>query len=65
MAEIRRMKPEEARRKAQSGEALFVCAYDDEDLCNRLRLEDSLTLAELKTKLADKGKEQEIIFYCQ
>lgn len=65
MADVRRVKPDEARPKAQSGEALFACAYEDEGLCNRLRLENSLTLAELKTQLSGKGKEQEIIFYCQ
>lgn len=65
MADINRVKPDEARRKAQNGEALFACAYEDEGLCNRLRLENALTLAELKTQLSDKGKDQEIIFYCQ
>ncbi len=65
MAEVRRVKPEEARRKVQSGEALFVCAYDSEELCGRMRLERAMTLGELTARLPGIGKEQEIIFYCK
>ncbi len=62
---MRRVKPDEARRKAQTGEALFVCAYENEELCGRLRLEGALTLGELSTRLTGITREQEIIFYCQ
>ncbi len=65
MAEIRRVKPEEARQKTQSGEALFVCAYESEELCGRLRLEGALTLGELNARLPGIAREQQIIFYCQ
>ncbi len=65
MADVKRVKPEEARQKAQSGEALLVCAYDSEEMCERLRLNGALTLAELKARLPGMSKEQEIVFYCQ
>ncbi len=65
MADIRRVKPEEARRKVQGGEALFVCAYDNEEMCGRMRLEGAMTLGELNARLPGIGKGQEIIFYCK
>jgi hypothetical protein len=65
MAEVRRIKPEEARRKVQAGEALFVCAYDSEEMCNNLRLERAMTMGELNPRLSEIGKEQELIFYCK
>lgn len=65
MAVVRRVNPEEARRKVRAGEALFVCAYDSEELCGRMRLEGAMTLGELTARLPGVGKEQEIIFYCK
>ncbi|UFS70126.1 ArsR family transcriptional regulator [Geomonas sp. RF6] len=65
MAEAKRVKPEEARRKVQAGEALLVCAYDDEEKCERARLEGAMTFGEFSTKLPEIGKEREIIFYCK
>jgi hypothetical protein len=65
MAGVNRLNPQEARHKVQAGEALFVCAYGDEVLCGRMRLEGAVTLGELNARLADIVKEQEIIFYCK
>jgi len=65
MAEVRRVKPEEARQKVRGGKALFVCAYDSEELCGGMRLEGAMTLGELNSRLAGIAKEQEIIFYCK
>jgi len=65
MAEVRRVKPEEARLKVQGGKALFVCAYESEELCGGMRLEGAMTLGELNSRLAGIAKEQELIFYCK
>ncbi len=65
MAEVRRVNPEEARRKVQADEALFVCAYESEDMCGRMRLEGAMTLGELNSRLSGIAREQEIIFYCK
>lgn len=65
MAEARRMKPHEARRKVQAGEALFICAYDDEETCGQMKLEKALTMRELNTRKAEISKDQELIFYCK
>jgi hypothetical protein len=65
MAEVRRVKPGDARQKVQGGKALFVCAYDSEELCGGMLLEGAMTLGELNSRLGGIAKEQEIIFYCK
>jgi hypothetical protein len=55
---------EQAYQHVTSGNALLVCAYDDESKCNKIRLGGSIHLAELRTKLASLPKDQEIILYC-
>lgn len=65
MAEIRRMKPQEAQRKVQAGEALFVCAYDDEETCSQMRLEKTMTMRELNSRRRELPTTQEMIFYCK
>ena len=62
--ETARIPPDEARQKVQHGEALLVCAYDDQEKCRNLHLEGSIDLQELQAKLPQLKKEQEIIFYC-
>ena len=65
MAEVERISVNDARRKTKSdGGALLVCAYDDEEKCNRMKLDGSISLANLRTRLASVPKDQEIIFYC-
>lgn len=65
MAETQRVQVQEARNKVQDGVALFVCAYDSEEMCSGLRLQGSMTLGELNSRLSGIPKEQEIIFYCK
>jgi hypothetical protein len=64
MAEPKRISPEEARRKIQSGEAILVCAYEDEEKCKKMMLESSISLKEMESKISSIPKEKEIIFYC-
>ena len=64
MAEPIRISPEEARPKVTSGSALLVCAYEDEEKCRKVHLEGAIFLTELKSRVSDLPKEQEIIFYC-
>lgn len=52
-----------ARERALRGEAVLVCAYRDEDKCEKLRLDGALTLQELEDR-QDELVDQEIIFYC-
>ena len=56
--------PEEARRKVLTGQALLVCAYEDDAKYQRTKLAGALSLHELEKKLASLTRDQEIIFYC-
>jgi hypothetical protein len=61
-AEVERISPEDARRKVQAGQALLVCGYEDEDKCNRMKLEGAITLRQLREMSA--ARDRELIFYC-
>jgi hypothetical protein len=63
MTEPTRIPAEEARRKVTSGEAMLVCAYEDEEKFRKMHLQDAISLQEFKTRLPALSKEQEIIFY--
>lgn len=54
----------QAHHKAVTGQALLVCAYDDEDRCREILLDGAITLAELESKLTARPRDTEIIFYC-
>jgi hypothetical protein len=64
MAEIQRIDPEEALEHARSGQALLVCAYDDETRCSRMQLDGAISLAELETRAEALSRDRELIFYC-
>ncbi len=63
MTEPIRAKPEEIYQKVISGEAILVCAYNDEEEYKRINLEGSISLAEFYSKLPQYSKDQEIIFF--
>ena len=64
MPEVERSSAEDARRKVQNGQAVLVCAYDDEAKCATMRLEGALMPRELRAMLPSLAKDREIIFYC-
>jgi hypothetical protein len=64
MEAIPRITVEETRQKVLSGEALFVCAYDDDTRFNQLRLDGAVSLNEFRSHLAELPRDKEIIFYC-
>jgi len=61
--EIARISVEDARKSVDAGQALLVCAYDDET-CRDKMLQGALLRSEFETKVAGLDKDQEIIFYC-
>ena len=63
MAEVRRISPQEARQRVSAG-ALFVCAYESEQLFQRNHLEGAVSFQEYQSRLPSLDKKQEIIFYC-
>jgi hypothetical protein len=63
MSEPIRITAEATRKKVQAHEALFVCAYDNEEKFSRMHLEGALSFSEFKDQAASLSKDQEIIFY--
>ena len=64
MPEVERISAEDARGKVQNGQAMLVCAYDDEAKCATMRLEGARWLRECRGALPSLPKDREIIFYC-
>lgn len=63
MPETSRIPPAEAHKLVESGEALLVCAYDDEDKCRKMGLEGSVSLKRLESQLSSIGKDRLLVFY--
>ena len=64
MTDVSRIDVEGTKNKLATGQALLVCAYDNDQKFARNHLEGAISLAELRAKSADLTKDQEIIFYC-
>ncbi len=54
-----------ARLQAADGRTLLVCAYELHAKCERLRLENAITLTELQAREDALPSDTELIFYCQ
>lgn len=59
-----RISPQDAHRRVAAGQALLVCAYEDEQKCGTMMLEGAITLKAFELKLPGLAKDQPIIFYC-
>ena len=59
-----RISPVLAHERVTGGDALLVCAYEDEDVCRRFPLKGAMTLDEFESKLMNIPPNTEIIFYC-
>jgi hypothetical protein len=64
MPEVSRITAEEARREVASGQALLVCAYEQDEKCNQIALEGSIPLSQFQQRVPSLPKEQEVIFFC-
>ena len=53
-----------ARRHFESGRALLVCAYDDEEKARKFMFEGALTLKQLEERLESLPENLDILFYC-
>lgn len=59
-----RISPQTARERITSGQALLVCAYDNEKKFNANQLEGAISFADFMTRLSTLPKDQNVIFYC-
>ena len=66
MDPVERISPEEAFEQVSTGEALLVCAYEDEEKCKQTRLAQALTLGELEELLRrdEVPRDRALILYC-
>jgi hypothetical protein len=64
MPEVSRISVQEARREVASGQALLVCAYEQDEKCSQVALDGSLTLTQFQERLPSLPREQEVIFFC-
>jgi hypothetical protein len=64
MPEVRRISAEEARRAVTSGNALLVCAYEQDEKCSQIALEGAIPLSQFERQAASLPKEREVIFFC-
>lgn len=58
-----RVSPQYAHQAVASGGALLVCAYPDQEVCDKVMLQGAISLKELEARLPELKKDQEIIFY--
>ena len=60
---VTRINPVKARELAEQGDAVLVCAYDDQEKCEGIRLEGAMTLDEFQSKKSDLSRGKTVIFY--
>lgn len=58
-----RVSPHYAHQAVTSGKALLVCAYPDQEVCDKIMLEGAISLRDFEARLPKLKKDQEIIFY--
>lgn len=63
MSSPRRIGVEKAHDLLESGEARLICAYEDEEKCNRLKLPWATPLSEFQLDASSLSKDQSVIFY--
>jgi hypothetical protein len=64
MPEVSRIGVQEAHREVTSGRAVLVCAYEQDEKCNQVALDGSISLTQFQQRLPSLPKEQEVIFFC-
>lgn len=64
MSETIRISPAEVMQKMETGEALLVCAYENDEKFQRYQLDGAISYGEFQNMLGSLDKSQEIVFYC-
>ncbi len=62
--EVRRVAPEEIRERVIQGNALLVCAYEDDAKFRAMALEGAIPMSAFMARCRSLPKDQEIVFYC-
>lgn len=64
MSELIVITADDAYLKAKSGEALLVCAYEDDERFAKFNVEGAISFKEFAAMIPELPKDREIIFYC-
>lgn len=64
MTEVELITPEEAYPMVKAGEAVLVCAYNDDEAFRKYRLEGAISYGDFSSRVLEFSKDQEIIFFC-
>jgi hypothetical protein len=60
---VERISSDRASTALKDGNALMVCAYED-NRCKQMLIEGAILKSEFEARVSDMSKDQEIIFYC-
>jgi len=63
MPEVPRISVQEAREKVQSRRALLVCGYEDEEKCNKIKLEGAISFGRFQTALSSLTRDRQAAKY--
>lgn len=64
MDNVKRIAPPDAAKLVEEGEALLICAYEDEEKWKRLNLKGSISVGEFRRLRPTLPKDKTLIFYC-
>jgi hypothetical protein len=64
MANPEHISPQQAHEKLTTGAALLVCAHDNDEKFESMRLDGAISLSAFQSSMYSPAKDQEIIFYC-
>lgn len=64
MIEVPRITPQEVRPRILSGEALLICAYEDDAKFRALHLDGAIPFSTFAANHAGITKSRELVFYC-
>jgi hypothetical protein len=59
-----RISAADARQRVEAGQAVLVCAYDDDNKCRDAGVTGSITHKQFLAELPRVPKTREIIFFC-
>ena len=59
-----RINVQDARRRVEGGQAVLVCAYDDEQKCRDAGVAGAISHKQFQAQLSSVPKSREIIFFC-
>lgn len=64
MQEVPRITPREIAPRIVTGEALLICAYEDDAAFRKLHLQGAIPYSEFAARVGSISKERELVFYC-